>query len=201
MVTGVSLIIIGAMGITIYARRTEIGILDEYVSRLQAAYARATTLAQTDDLTGLPNRRHFYDLLESQLQASASSGDLHVVFLDIDHFKDFNERFGHAIGDEVLRQAATHFRNLVPGNGTVARVGGDEFAAFVAGVSRSQVIQLARAHSHFRPNGDLAKIDAEVTASYGVASFGRHGMHIDDIMAEADHDMFRRRRRRRQTAA
>jgi diguanylate cyclase (GGDEF)-like protein len=84
--------------------------------------------AQTDALTGLPNRRHFFEV---GLVAAGAGSLLSVLLLDIDHFKSINDCFGHPVGDEVLRELASRCRGLLRGRDLMARIGGEEFAVLL----------------------------------------------------------------------
>ena len=90
------------------------------------AEARAARLARIDWLTGLPNRRHFEASLSEGVSAS-ETGTVALCFVDLDHFKSVNDRYGHLAGDDVLQSAATRLSLLAPEGALVARFGGDEF--------------------------------------------------------------------------
>ncbi|MBS7698092.1 MULTISPECIES: EAL domain-containing protein [unclassified Chelatococcus] len=93
-------------------------------------------LAGQDTLSGLPNRLSFSMRLEQELARSHRSGEgLAVLFLDIDRFKDVNDIYGHAVGDNVIRVIAQRLSNLLRGADTLARLGGDEFAIIQTGVT------------------------------------------------------------------
>src|SRR3546814_18311446 len=88
----------------------------------------------TDPLTGLPNRKAFNGYLEAQTaRALADRKPLTLCFLDIDHFKNFNDRWGHALGDEVLRLVAQSMEHFFHGLGFAARYGGEEFVIVLPG--------------------------------------------------------------------
>lgn len=158
-------------------------------SRLQEAYATIESLrskwndmeddienlrraASTDGLTDLWNRRFLIDSLEvSYSFAVRHRLPLSFVFMDVDHFKSFNDTFGHAAGDEVLREVAGVIRRCARDQDVVARYGGEEFAFLLPGTGRSGAIAMAeRVRAtlesrswRFRP----------LTASFGIATL-RH---------------------------
>lgn len=85
-------------------------------------------LARTDELTGLANRRKFISELEIFRMGEGS-----LLLLDLDHFKEVNDRFGHGVGDQLLKQVAMRFTRAIPASSLLARLGGDEFGALIAG--------------------------------------------------------------------
>jgi hypothetical protein len=97
-------------------------------SRLEAALARLQTLVSRDDLTGLYNRRHITDILEQERSRADRGGLPFCVFMiDIDRFKNINDNFGHAAGDEVLKSFAESVRQILRPTDFFARYGGEEF--------------------------------------------------------------------------
>ncbi|EIM29717.1 diguanylate cyclase (GGDEF) domain-containing protein [Microvirga lotononidis] len=99
---------------------------------LRQAHNAAVLASQTDLLTGLPNRRHILTLLEEAMAARAASGSsLCVTMIDIDRFKSINDTHGHDAGDEVLRHFASVFQATLGSQGSIGRVGGEEFLIFL----------------------------------------------------------------------
>jgi diguanylate cyclase (GGDEF)-like protein len=93
---------------------------------------RLSTLANTDDLTGLYNHRHFYQRLEDEFKrAERYNSDLGLILLDLDHFKNVNDTFGHQRGDAVLKELASVLVRTVRETDLVARYGGEEFAVLL----------------------------------------------------------------------
>jgi diguanylate cyclase (GGDEF)-like protein len=109
------------------ARRTE--ALRSEVHRRRQAQQELVSLANTDHLTGLINRRHFMELLERHMQEPGEGASL--LYLDLDRFKPVNDELGHDAGDEVLHIVADRLQRLVRIHDRVARVGGDEFAVLL----------------------------------------------------------------------
>uniref|UniRef100_UPI000F7F5968 PAS domain-containing protein n=1 Tax=Altericroceibacterium xinjiangense TaxID=762261 RepID=UPI000F7F5968 len=109
------------------------------LSQRKAAEEKAHWGARHDALTELPNRRLFYDRLQQALAcASAQGSKVGLLHLDVDHFKQVNDSFGHAAGDALLRKLASRLRQAVRSGDTVARLGGDEFAVILPGASGAE---------------------------------------------------------------
>jgi diguanylate cyclase (GGDEF)-like protein len=127
-----------------------------------------------DSLTGSANRGRFNDFIAEQFEATQTSGiPLSVLFLDADHFKDFNDTYGHPVGDKVLTELATLLRQKMPADSLVARYGGEEFAVVLPNVERREAARLAE---DFRSAMSELPIESEdgqllyVTVSVGVAT-------------------------------
>ncbi len=104
--------------------------------RLSTALRREREAARADALTGVNNRRAFFELGERALQRAAHDDQaLAIAYFDLDEFKSINDRFGHARGDEVLRAFAASLQKALRPGDIVGRIGGDEFAAVIPGVS------------------------------------------------------------------
>lgn len=117
------------------------GVLEDVDARLQAQ-AHIGYLAKYDALTGLVNRRHFHELLESTIAASETRATA-VLSMDLDRFMHINDSLGHAVGDELLQCVTTRFLDVLPHNGLLARLGGDEFAIlFTTDTPQADIEQL-----------------------------------------------------------
>jgi len=149
--------------------------------------------AQYDQLTGLINRTLFHDRLEGALiRARRDGGLVTVMFLDIDGFKDVNDRFGHAIGDELLRQIASRLVACLRETDTVARLGGDEFTVVLEGGQRvedaGQVASkiLKTVSAPYR----IGERELVVTTSIGIAMYPLDGDSTDELIKAADTAMY-----------
>jgi diguanylate cyclase (GGDEF)-like protein len=110
-------------------------VIGEQQRVAEEAREAAMTIALTDDLTGLPNRRCFLSLLDDQIVAATETGDPFALgLIDLDGFKPINDAHGHPVGDEVLRQVGERLARAMAGRGSVARLGGDEFAILCHGI-------------------------------------------------------------------
>jgi diguanylate cyclase (GGDEF)-like protein/PAS domain S-box-containing protein len=148
---------------------------------------RLRLAASTDPLTGLPHRATFLDRLEESLAASAGPDSIAVLFIDLDHFKPINDRYGHEAGDHLLCQVSRRLRTCVRSTDVVARIGGDEFVIMidraVAGVDPAVIgerIVERLAHPFATTYGTLS-----ISASVGLA-FGGPGCEPRDIVHRAD---------------
>ncbi len=151
--------------------------------------------ALTDPLTGIANRKQFDQRLREACAAALEDGGaVALVMADIDHFKAFNDRFGHRVGDEVLKLVARHLRNHVKGRDTPARYGGEEFALILpattldgASVLADQIRKSLAEHSLTSRKTDLRY--GKVTLSLGIAVY-RLGERLDDLLQRADRALY-----------
>jgi diguanylate cyclase (GGDEF)-like protein len=167
--------------------------VSERTQELEDANLRLAEASRTDALTGLPNRRGFLDVVDHELKRSARSGDpCSVVMLDLDHFKEINDRHGHAAGDAVLQAAASRLSGVLRAADVVARWGGEEFIALLpatptdAAVAVAEKARRSLAASPFQHDG----VSETITASFGVATHV-HGQSIDVTIAAADRALYR----------
>ncbi|GEM_PF-1103640 len=147
-------------------------------------------LAITDGLTGLYNRRHFYELLERGVE-SANRYDEHLslIMLDIDGFKTYNDTCGHLVGDSLLKELAQLLAQDIRKMDIVARYGGDEFVIFLPHTSKKQAVTLAErirmdVERHRFPGEE--KLSGEITISLGVAAYSEDMVEPEALMKAAD---------------
>ena len=125
-------------------------------------------LAMSDPLTGLPNRRAWEQLLSERLTGEGMPQSCCVVLLDIDHFKQLNDRAGFLAGDGCLKDAAARLMNAVRRRNAVARLGGDEFAVLLEGVEPQQAVPLVeRIRQQAGGSGDWGEGTGPLTLSAG----------------------------------
>jgi len=150
-------------------------------------------LAQYDQLTGLINRTLFQDRLNSAIARARREGGLvTVMFLDIDGFKDVNDRFGHSIGDELLRQISSRLVACLRETDTVARLGGDEFTVILEGGQRVEDAGQV-ATKILKTIGTPYQIghrEIVVTTSIGIAVYPLDGDTYQDLIKGADTAMY-----------
>jgi diguanylate cyclase (GGDEF)-like protein len=157
---------------------------------LEARRKAARDLATRDALTGLSNRRGFNEALDA---AFASGSDLSLLYLDLDDFKQVNDRFGHATGDQLLLCVAQRLAHIVGPNDHVARLGGDEFVILRPGhTSRSELSDLAtRIHQRVTLPYGLGDVEARVGLSIGIASRTGAMNGPSDLVGSADAALYR----------
>jgi diguanylate cyclase (GGDEF)-like protein len=148
--------------------------------------------AVTDGLTGLKNHRAFQESLHSAAQmAERLQQPLSLVMFDIDHFKQFNDTYGHPAGDELLRQVAQVLRESARAYDVAARYGGEEFALLLPNTALEQAVQVAeRLRQQIRA---IENPHAPVSASFGVATY-RRGTPPATLVYEADAALYRAKR-------
>jgi len=166
--------------------------LTEELHRVKAREARLERLALHDPLTGLLNRLAFTEALETELaRAERGSYPVALVVLDVDLFKQVNDLFGHAVGDEVLRGVAERLAHGMRPGDLCGRLGGDEFALGLvdttAEIAESILSRLRMAISSL----ELGPAQHYLSLSAGVAEFPRHGVHVTELWSRADAAMYR----------
>lgn len=148
-----------------------------------------------DPLTGLFNRRHLEETFEREAHRARRYGHgIGVMMMDVDHFKRFNDTFGHEAGDALLRELARVLQAGVRGEDVVCRYGGEEFALLLPGASREQTVaraeQLRLSVRDMRVSSRGEALDS-VSASFGVATFPEHGEGLYDLLRTADAALYR----------
>ncbi|AWH20858.1 diguanylate cyclase [Stenotrophomonas sp. ZAC14D2_NAIMI4_6] len=163
------------------------------LGRLRQQRDEMRHLAETDSLTGLPNRRAGLQQLGEHLQRGArDDGGLVIGFLDVDLFKDINDRHGHEVGDQVLVAVARALRASVRGQDEVARMGGEEFLVVLPGVSREDArrrLDVLRQRIT-EACQSLQVPGLQVTASIGLAQWRPGQDDLAALLRRADHAMY-----------
>ncbi|MET0493508.1 MAG: diguanylate cyclase, partial [Actinoplanes sp.] len=165
----------------------------DLVARLRREAAEKEHLALHDALSGLPNRRHFQELLGAALVVAREEGaGVAVVVLDLDRFKEINDALGHDTGDALLREVGERLRAHVDGLGRVARFGGDEFAVLLPTdgtpeAALAAAAALAEVVEHPIRLGPLA---LAARASLGIAAAPQHGDDPQTLIRHADVAMY-----------
>ncbi|MFF2885486.1 histidine kinase N-terminal 7TM domain-containing protein [Paenibacillus sp. NPDC057967] len=157
--------------------------------------------AYYDGLTGIYNRAQFIRRARTMLETAYSGQQpMSLILFDIDHFKQFNDTYGHDTGDAVLIHAVTACRSLLPGDALFGRYGGEEFVVAVPGYKGEAAAQLANQLREALPAAPLASVHGPltVTASFGVTS--GHGQYVlEAMLREADEALYEAKRSGRNT--
>ncbi|HEY0845680.1 MAG TPA: diguanylate cyclase [Noviherbaspirillum sp.] len=168
------------------------------VERRQLA-AELLRAARYDELTGLPNRRLFRDRMQSALaRCHRQRGQVALLYIDIDNFKQVNDSLGHAAGDLLLQEVALRLKQCVRDEDTVARLGGDEFVVLLEEIHAPQDA-LAAAEKIRRAVHLPITIDQlalRTVASIGVALYPEHGANVEQLLQHADKAMYQEKRAR-----
>jgi diguanylate cyclase (GGDEF)-like protein len=159
-------------------------------------FQKVQELTVLDDHTGLFNSRHLRRTLEQEvIRATRFGHPVSLVFFDLDHFKSVNDRYGHQVGSNLLREVGQLLRKTLRSTDVPVRYGGDEFVVLLPETSKDQAVECGRrlrdelvtakllAHEPFGP--------VKVGASFGVAAFPDDAKTPDDLLTRADQAMYR----------
>ncbi len=171
---------------------------------LDHLYQELARVAEIDAITGLPNHRVIMDrVLEEIVQCEQTHKTCAIMFVDLDHFKQINDTWGHLVGDAVLCEVGRRLRLAVPPDGIVGRYGGEEFAVVLKGVDLQHAYQIAEQVRIAISSGECIwqtgdkKVALIVTASIGIAIYGLHGTISTTLLEQADQAMYRAKQRGR----
>jgi len=182
----------GAHGFAHMTSDTPVSTLQEAAVRL----SRAEIEAITDGLTGLYNHRHLHESLSEHVsRAMADGAPLSVLFCDLDLFKDYNDRYGHAAGDAALRATARVIESCTRRADLAARYGGEEFVVLLPGASRVEALAIAgRIRAAI---ADRYAQDGGLTISIGVATLPEDAGDKEALLEAADRAMYEAKRQGR----
>lgn len=150
-------------------------------------------LARHDTLTEIPNRFHFRERLEHQFETYDPRQGFALLWLDLDHFKEINDRLGHLVGDGLLRSVAAGLKSSLRAGDVVGRLGGDEFAILQVGVDREDLADnlARRILQNIRRTHEVYGHRLHIDASIGVALAPHHGQDPEQLFACADMALYR----------
>jgi two-component system, cell cycle response regulator len=158
-----------------------------------AMYRKMETMATTDGLTGLNNRRRFLELVEEAIARAERFGRrVSILMVDADHFKAVNDRYGHPVGDIVLKRIADVLSQEARRVDVVGRFGGEEFIAMLDETNMAGALQVAE---RMRQQIEESMIQGEfgqvkVTVSMGLATYPDHGDSVGELIDEADKALY-----------
>jgi diguanylate cyclase len=183
------------------AKNLEIGFnkTSQELDKVRETLAQSDRSARTDPLTGLANRRGLDEMLyAAQIKAMETGGALSLLLIDIDHFKQFNDTYGHQVGDQVLRLTAGVFRDLLREADFAARYGGEELIGVLEGADLTTArdvaerIRVTVAERKMRRRSTGEELGA-ITVSIGVAEF-QPGESMGDLVERADRALYQAKR-------
>ena len=150
-------------------------------------------LARHDTLTEVPNRFHFRECLERQFECYDPRLGFALHWIDLDHFKEINDKYGHLVGDGLLKSVADRLKSSLRAGDVVGRLGGDEFAILQVGIDREELADgLAhRLLENIRGPHDIHGHRLHAEASIGVALAPKHGQDPEQLFASADMALYR----------
>jgi diguanylate cyclase (GGDEF)-like protein len=163
-------------------------------------YQETQRLATTDPLTGLSNYRHFHELLNLEVQrARRMDYPIGLLIMDMDHFKQVNDRHGHPTGDMALRQVADQLRHRLRRTDVIARLGGEEFAAILPGATLHEVAVVAEkvrsAVAELPPlRGGMSSAPTTMTLSVGGTSQSADTVDAEHLVSCADQALYQAKR-------
>ena len=182
------------------AQRLLVGAAIESSAALSRAYShrQAEARASTDALTGLPNRRYFDEFCALLARRRRAEDAVGVLMVDIDKFKGLNDRFGHQVGDEVLRAVAGAIVGAVREDDVPARYGGEEFAVLLRNPTRSVAVEVGERVREAVGGLDLRRWGiSAVSVSVGVSVAEDPDAPIDEVIEQADKALYDAKRRGR----
>jgi diguanylate cyclase (GGDEF)-like protein len=169
-------------------------VLVALIVRHVSAAKQLRTMAMTDELTRLPNRRHLLSVAHERLDDARRAGTpISVLALDVDHFKRINDTFGHEVGDTVLRRVAQAARGALRHDDHIGRTGGEEFVVVLPHADAAQALEVAERLRAAVERLDWADVDAalRVTVSVGVAERAPADADFAALSRRADDSLYR----------
>jgi diguanylate cyclase (GGDEF)-like protein len=169
-------------------------------------YKEMERVSLTDPLTGLFNRRYFENSLRNEVaRARRFNHPLSLVMLDVDHFKNYNDRLGHSNGDLLLKDLASVLSRTIRSSDTIARYGGEEFCVLLPEITREGAIQFSKRLRNIINDHPFEKRDVQpdgcITASMGVATYPHDARKGSELLDKADAAMYRAKHRGRNQVA
>lgn len=191
-VIGAILLGVLIIGVLLFSYRSTTELLEQVLEN-QAVAKQASHQADHDLLTGLPNRRSVDVHLANTYQlARHTSKQFAILFMDLDGFKQVNDKYGHGVGDALLIEVADMFKKVLRQSDFLARQGGDEFVLVVGSyLYRQELTQLAeRLIKLFTQPVMTRGIPLEIGVSIGIAEYPHHGKHVKQLLHVADKAMY-----------
>ena len=164
---------------------------------------RLQELAELDPLTGLLNRKGFWDKAHRKLDRLAPTGRATVMMFDLDHFKQINDQYGHACGDLVLKAFAKQLKSMMRPDDIVCRIGGEEFAVLLCDLEASQAAHVAeRLRQHWQQTRLLHEgKEIHATVSIGLSSSAPPPLQLEALLKQADRALYQAKEQGRNRVA
>ncbi|MFJ5852791.1 cyclic di-GMP phosphodiesterase [Enterobacter cancerogenus] len=160
------------------------------ITEERRAQERLRVLANTDTITGLPNRNAIHELISDAINARGDT-QVGIVYLDLDNFKKVNDAYGHMFGDQLLQAVALAILSCLDEGQTLARLGGDEFIVMASDTSQSSLEAMAsRILTRLRQPFRIGLIEVYTGCSLGIALAPQHGTDRESVIRNADTAMY-----------
>jgi diguanylate cyclase (GGDEF)-like protein len=174
--------------------KMQVLLLHRHQAQLMMRMSELKEMASRDEMTGLHNRRHFYEVAEQELAGAQQRRDtLAMLLLDLDGLKAINDEYGHGVGDVVITKLGQVITKHIRTTDVAARLGGDEFGVVMQGTDKRGAFALARRLWEEMERGPLyeeGETRLMVTVSIGVAGYPWGGDTLDEMLHWADADMY-----------
>lgn len=175
-------------------RQMQVSLLHRYQAQLVLRLTDLQEMVNRDELTGLYNRRHFYQMVERELQKARTTKEpLALIIMDLDGLKTINDEYGHGVGDIVLANLGRAITKVTRGDDLPARLGGDEFGVVMPGTDKRGAFALAQrlwSELEQTPMYNQGGKTIMVTISVGVAGYPWGGETLEELLQWADADMY-----------
>ncbi len=168
--------------------------IDQQIKDLESSRSALEAEATHDAMTGLANRKLFYDRLkQAMLNAKRYNRKVGVLFVDLDNFKTVNDLYGHHVGDALLEEVAKRLQDSVRESDTIARAGGDEFLILLGNLNRPEDCDAAidKIEDALEMKANLHDVELMISASIGRAIYPDDGVTEDALIRAADASMYR----------
>lgn len=176
------------------ALQSQIQDTGKEIRRLKEELDKATAIAKTDELTNIPNRRGFNEIIHTTMEkANQDQSSFALLIVDIDHFKKINDTYGHLVGDSILRYMAKSLYNETKGKDSIARIGGEEFVVILPHTAYSSAISVAKSICQKIAKRPLkvksGSTPIHMTVSIGVAMY-QLDENVDTLFDRADKSLY-----------
>lgn len=174
--------------------RIQLVLMRQHQAHLMMRVSELKEMASRDEMTGLHNRRHFYEVADEELARAQQRRDtLAILLMDLDGLKGINDEYGHGVGDVIITNLASVIQKHIRTTDVAARLGGDEYGVVMPGTDKRGAFALARRlweEMERNPMYDDGATQLMVTVSIGVAGYPWGGDSLEEMLHWADADMY-----------